>query len=86
MSKNSNGNKPWVPTSVHLLTVKNMPALKHSIPGEPFDISKSEVVQWLIKQPTVQQYLFELVNGHDKRKEKLIEYDSTTGTWKGIGY
>lgn len=81
---NSNGNKAWVSTSSKLECVRKMPSLKHSHPGKPFDITKSEVAQWLISQPSVLNYLVDLVNGHDKRKEQLIIHDPSTGTWKGI--
>jgi len=83
---NSSGNKAWVKTSSNLECVRKMPELRHSFKGEPFDIKKSEVVQWLIEQPGVLNYLVDLVNGHDKRREKLIVYNPERGTWQGVDY
>lgn len=80
-SKNS-----WVTTSKELQCVKNMPKLKHRNPEKEFDIRDSEVVQWLISQPTVLNYLFDIVRGRDKRRESLIEFDKATGTWQGVDY
>lgn len=59
-----------------LEVAREMPPLRHSIPGEPFRMENSEVVKWLIGQPEVLQYLF------DKAKAYLV-YDPETGTWKG---
>jgi len=81
---NSSGNKAWINTSSKLECVKKMPELKHSVKGEPFDIKNSEVVKWLLEQPEVLSYLVEPVNGHDKRRERLIIYNPERGTWKGI--
>jgi hypothetical protein len=36
-----------------------MPKLKHSIPGQPFDWNKSEVVQWLADNPKAINLVFE---------------------------
>jgi hypothetical protein len=83
---NSNGNKAWVSTSSKLECIRKMPALKHRYPGKPFDITKSEVVHWLINQPSVLNYLIDLVSGKDKRKEQLIIYNSDACTWQGIDY
>ena len=59
---------------------KSMPPLHHTLPGEPFDISKSEVIQWLMDQPDIMQMVFNAV------KEKYIVYDRGTSTWRGIDY
>lgn len=63
--------------------VKQMPELRHSVSDGEFDITKSEVVQWLIRQPDVLSFLFETV----RRKgyaEQLIVYDPGRGTWRGV--
>lgn len=59
---------------------KEMPPLHHALPGEQFDISKSEVVQWLMSQPDIMQLVFNAV------RSKYITYDHETGTWRGINY
>lgn len=57
---------------------RTMPALPHSVPGQPFDIRASEVVKWLIDQPDVLQAMF-----NHARSSARISYDSATGTWHG---
>jgi hypothetical protein len=62
--------------------VKHMPELRHSV-GNSFDITQSEVVSWLIQQPSILQYLFDKVaNGADK----CIVYDRERGTWRGTDH
>lgn len=58
---------------------KKMPALRHSVPGETFDIRKSEVVKWLLDQPDIMNYLWNHV-----KQSGYVEYDSETGLWKGV--
>lgn len=58
---------------------KSMPPLRHSIPGKPFDISESDAVQWLMRQPEIQQMVFNAV-----RNQGSIVYDPDTGAWQGI--
>ncbi len=62
--------------------VKKMPPLYHTLPGEGFDVSKSEVVQWLIQQPDILSYIVNRVTG----TSKLIVYDRETGKWQGVDY
>lgn len=66
--------------SEKLYIAKQMPELRHSIPGEKFDVTKSDVVKWLISQPDILQYLFDHVKNRD------IVYNPTRGTWQGIDY
>lgn len=56
---------------------KTMPPLRHTV-GDQFDINTSEVVNWLIKQPQVRQYIFRTTSAAG-----LIVYDPATGTWSG---
>lgn len=59
-----------------------MPPLPHRRrDGEPFDIERSEVADWLCGQPSVRQYVFDLANGYG-----LIEYDPDSGTWRGTAW
>ena len=46
--------------------------------GQPFDIAKSEVVQWLISQPEIQDWLFQRLN-----QSQAIVFDAATKTWSG---
>ena len=57
----------------------NMPPLSHSIPGTDFSILDSEVVNWLISQPSIAQFVF-------NRAKSLLKYDKEAGTWQGIDY
>jgi hypothetical protein len=56
----------------------NMPPLRHSLPGQPFDLNRSEVVAWLLSRSEVAKYLFGAAVS-----SKAIVYDKTTGTWQG---
>jgi hypothetical protein len=42
-----------------------MPTLCHQIPDQPFDIAKSEVVNWLCAQPVIRQALFDFYRSED---------------------
>lgn len=66
--------------SAKLCIAKQMPELRHTIPGEKFDVKKSEVVQWLISQPDILQYLFNHIKNTD------IVYVPEYGTWVGVDY
>lgn len=56
--------------------VRTMPRLRHTLPGQTFDLFKSEAINWLVMQPEIRQFVF------DKAKELLI-YDPNDGTWRG---
>lgn len=62
---------------------KDMPKLKHKI-GEHYNVSKSEVVRWLINQPDIQDYIFRRVT--DGGEDALIKYNPDTGEWQGVNY
>lgn len=66
------------------LIAKKMPPLKHNPSGE-FDPRKSEVVQWLIEQPEILNYLFDAIRGNGRRESPII-YNPETGEWKGVDY
>jgi hypothetical protein len=57
-----------------------MPPMRHG-GSAPFDISKSEVVQWLLRREDLQQFLF-----NTAKSSGLIEYDRDTKLWTGISY
>ena len=56
-----------------------MPELRHSTPGEPFDIRDSEVARWLCERPEIQQYVFDAV-----KASGVIVYDGASKTWRGV--
>jgi len=39
-----------------------MPELFHQLPDQPFDLAKSEVINWLCAQPPIRQALFDFCN------------------------
>ncbi len=66
-------------TTKPIPSVLRMPPLAHW-PNQyrPFDVSKSDVVRWLIHQPDVQQWLFDTM-----RSRQWIAYDAARGLWHG---
>lgn len=60
---------------------KKMPPLFHKLPGEDFDIRKSRTLWWLIKQPEVLNYVWNVI-----QSSKAIIYDSDIGKWKGVDF
>lgn len=63
---------------------KKMPPLRHKT-TDSFDPRESEVIQWLIQQPDILNYLFDAVRGNQYRESPIV-YDSETGTWRGTDY
>lgn len=59
--------------------IRMMPPLQHSHPGTRFRIEDSEVVQWLMKQPSVLQYVFDKASDY-------MRYDPQSGIWRGSDY
>lgn len=66
--------------SEKLNIAKQMPELKHSVLGKKFDVTKSDVVKWLISQPDILQYLFDHVKNVD------IVYVPEYSTWVGVDH
>ncbi|MDN8591905.1 hypothetical protein Q0V21_24385 [Paenibacillus sp. 11B] len=60
---------------------KTMPPGYHKLPDEEFDIQKSEVVQWLIKQPAIQEFLWDQF-----KQSKDVFYNPETAKWQGVDY
>ena len=58
---------------------KKMPPLYHTLPGEQFDLRKSEVVKWLSEQAQLHAWVLEqlIIAG-------FVEYDAETVLWSGI--
>ena len=67
--------------SKKLNAARHMPPLVHNTSGEKFDIRKSQVMQWLLKNPDILNYLWDHV-----RQSGNVVYDSNTGTWQGVDY
>lgn len=58
-----------------------MPPLRHSVPGENFDIRKSRVLWWLVKQPEVLNYVWNNI-----KQSGAIKYNKDTGKWQGVAF
>lgn len=57
-----------------------MPPLRHKV-GDVFDIEKSEVVAWVMKQPGFKEWAFSRLKNSGR-----FAYDAATGTWRGVPY
>ncbi|HLR16197.1 MAG TPA: hypothetical protein VK144_10240 [Bacillota bacterium] len=58
-----------------------MPPLYHKIPGQEYDVRKSEAVKWLIKNPSILEYIWDkFKNSND------VFYDPSTGKWQGVDF
>lgn len=62
-----------------LNVVRRMPPLPHAIPGQPFDIRKSEAANWLLQQPDLLNYFWDLIT-----HTGYIRYDKTLCVWTGV--
>lgn len=61
---------------------KTMPPLFHKLPDSKFDIRKSRVVWWLIKQPEVLNYIWNDI----VQPSGAVVYDRESGKWKGVDF
>ena len=60
---------------------RKMPPAYHTLPGEDFDINKSEAVAWLLKQPEIKSFIWDQF-----KQSNDIEYDPETGLWIGMDF
>ncbi|WP_199883997.1 hypothetical protein [Anaerosinus massiliensis] len=60
---------------------KFMPPLRHSIPDQEFDVRNSEVLNWLVKQPEILNYVWNNI-----KSSGAIIYDQRAGRWMGINH
>jgi len=60
---------------------RKMPPLYHTIPGKQFDIQKSEVIQWLINQPEILNWMWNNV-----KQSKDVVFNPESGTWQGADF
>ena len=67
--------------SVNLDIGKKMPPLYHTLPGQDFWYSDSEVLKRIAKQPTLLNFVMDQL-----RTAGYITYDRETGKWTGIDY
>jgi hypothetical protein len=67
--------------SLKFEAISEMPPLHHKLPGQEFDWSKSEVMNWIVSQPQVRDYIY-----CKAANAGLIEYNNATGKWTGRDY
>ena len=47
----------------------------------------SEVMDWIVKQPEVRQWLYDKITDKSGgRKSEFIKYNPETRTWQGVDY
>jgi hypothetical protein len=64
-----------------LEVVKHMPPKFHKLPGQEYETKKSEVIKWLIMNPSILEFIWD----HVKQSGDVI-YNSNTGKWQGVDY
>ena len=67
--------------SVNLDIGKKMPPLYHTLPGQDFWYSDSEVLKWIANQPTLLNWVKDQL-----RTAGYIAFDRETGKWTGVDY
>ncbi len=65
-----------------ILKAAQMPCLTHKVEQNGFDITKSEVIGWLVKQPEILEAMFL----HYYQYTGAIVYDKDESKWKGRMY
>ncbi len=60
---------------------KNMPPSYHTLPGVEFNIKNSEVINWLIDQPEILNFLWNQI-----KQSKDVYYDPVTKVWTGVDW
>jgi hypothetical protein len=58
-----------------------MPCLKHFIRGRSFDIMESEAAAWLVSQPEIRQWLWNII-----KRDGSIVLDLENHCWHGADY
>ena len=60
---------------------KIMPPSFHKIPGSEYDVRKSEAVQWLIKNPSILEFVWDQF-----KQSGDVLYNPETGKWQGVDW
>lgn len=64
-----------------LSVARNLPPSYHKIPGQEFDVRKSEVIRWLIQRPSVLEFLWDQI-----KQSGDVSYNPETGKWQGADH
>ena len=62
-------------------SLKNMPPLRIKKEDGSFDLSDCELIDWMVEQPDVRQFLINCA-----RNSGFIRYDTNEKVWIGIDY
>lgn len=65
--------------SKNLEILKKMPPLYHTLPNHKFETQKSELMNWVLNQPEILNWLVGYL-----KDTNYIEYNNLTGQWTGI--
>lgn len=60
---------------------KRMPPLFRKLPNEDFDYRKSRTLWWLVKQPEVLKYIWDMV-----KQSGALVYDDKSHKWHGVDF
>lgn len=60
---------------------KKMPPKKHSVSERSFDITHSEVLQWMLQNRETWEYIWNNI-----KQSGSIVYDEKSGMWVGVDY
>lgn len=67
--------------SEKLNIARNLPPSYHKFSDEPYNVKKSEVVNWLIQRPSILEYIWDKI-----KQSNDVFYNSETGKWQGVDY
>lgn len=59
-----------------------MPPVYHTLSGRDYDVRESELVNWLLEQDDIKNWLASYV----KNLTDYVKYDSEKAYWVGIDY
>lgn len=62
-----------------LYAASYMPPLRHKLNDEEYDRHKSEVLQWIAKNPFLLEYVFSKAISAG-----YVQYDAATSRWQGV--
>ena len=64
-----------------------MPPLQHKSVDGKYDVMKSEVIDWMVKQPDVRQWLYDkVVDKTGGKNPEFICYNADKKMWQGVDY
>ena len=75
------------PKNNRLNCLKKMPPLRHKSADGKYDVMESEVIDWMVKQPDVRQWLYDKVADKTGGKNpEFIYYNADKQKWQGVDY